>query len=369
MEGAIGDGALFVCVVNIVKKRVVVAMSGGVDSSVTAALLLEQGYEVIGMTMQLKSSGTLGSPDSRSEGDPVRGAGRIAELLGIPLHVVDFSADFQDQIIAPFCREYYSGRTPNPCVICNKRLKFGSLLDRALALEADYLATGHYVKLFEEDGRYLVAKGADPLKDQSYFLFALSQRQLQHSLFPLGTMTKDRVRELALSFNLPVAEKPESQDICFIPDGEYIRFLEQHFENGRCGGEIVHVSGKVIGAHKGVHRYTIGQRKGLGIGWTEPLYVVGIDAQAKKVIVGEKQHLSRRELVAAGCNWNIPEPQGEIQASCRIRYRHRETPALIVPLEDSRVQVVFDDPQDGITPGQAAVFYRGDRVIGGGWIQ
>ena len=345
-------------------------MSGGVDSSVTAALLLEQGFDVVGMTMHLKSDVGVAPEHGRDGGSgPAHDASRVAEQLGIPFHVVNFAEDFQAQIIAPFCEAYYAGRTPNPCALCNKKLKFGLLLEKALQLGADFLATGHYVNLARVEDRYLIRKGVDQKKDQSYFLFALSQLQLAHCLFPLGGMNKNQVRAKAAEFGLPVAEKSESQDICFIPDGEYIKFLEKQCGDGRHSGEIIHVSGTVLGSHRGVHRYTVGQRKGLGIGWTEPLYVVSIDARAKKVIVGERDYLSQRELLAADCHWSIPQPQDDFRAACRIRYRHREMPARIVPLPDNQVRVVFDEPQFGITPGQAAVFYADDLVIGGGWIQ
>lgn len=355
------------------KQRVAIAMSGGVDSSVAAALLLEQGYDVVGMTMQLWNGPDYLSPPPEPGAEELPGAVReasaVAKQLGIDHHVVDLNSAFRNRVVEPFCDTYFSGRTPNPCVLCNRSLKFGSLLDEARSLGAEYLATGHYVRCVKQNGRMLIAKGADRTKDQSYFLFALDQQQLAQSLFPLGDFSKDQVREMALERGLRVAGKSESQDICFIPDGEYVRFLEQACGHEEHGGEIVHVSGQVLGAHRGVHRYTIGQRRGLGISWSEPLYVVAIDAPGNRVIVGERETLDAGELIACECSWSIAAPQSELDVTCRIRYRHREAPATLEPLPGDRVRVRFSEPQTGITPGQAAVFFQDDLVIGGGWIQ
>lgn len=345
-------------------------MSGGVDSSVTAALLKEQGHEVIGLTMHHWDGSMQENLAGNSCADrAVTEAGKVAGQLRIPFHAVNFAADFRQQVITPFCQEYLSGRTPNPCVGCNKKIKFGLLLDKALQLGADYLATGHYVSLAQSGDNFFIRRGRDQEKDQSYFLFSLSQQQLAHCLFPLGDLNKQQVREQAARFNLQIAEKDESQDICFIPDGDYIGFLERERVGGKFSGEIVHVSGQVLGQHHGIYRYTIGQRKGLGIGWTEPLYVVRIDAENKKVIVGEKHYLSRTEMLVDQCCWSFREPKEAFATACRIRYRHTEAAATVEPLSKNQVKVIFAAPQQGITPGQAAVFYQDDLVIGGGWIQ
>jgi len=348
-------------------------MSGGVDSSVTAALLKEEGHEVIGITMQIWDYSRFTSQHGETFGtccslDDVYDARRVAEGLGIPFYVVNFEKDFQQEVIDRFCDDYFSGLTPNPCVLCNQVLKFEILLRRAVELEADCLATGHYARIVEEGGGYALRKGLDPKKDQSYFLFTLTQDQMSRVVFPLGGMTKDEVRDHAARFDLRVAEKAESQDICFVPDGDYVRFLEEERGAGKMNGEIVHVSGKVLGRHRGTYRYTVGQRRGLGLSWPRPLYVVGIDAKARRVIVGEEEHLHAGELTTEKTNWIIAPPTEPFRGSCRIRYRHHEATALLTPLSDGRVRVVFDTSQKGVTPGQAAVFYDGDRVLGGGWI-
>ncbi len=354
-------------------KRVVVAMSGGVDSSVTAALLKEQGAEVIGLTMQIWDYRNFTAADGQHFGtccslDDVYDARRVAEQLDIPFYVVNFEQEFARQVIDTFCDDYFNGRTPNPCVLCNQKLKFELLLRRALELEADFLATGHYARILHDGERYRLCKGVDAAKDQSYFLFTLTQSQMAMVRFPLGGMSKEEVRGHAARLDLRVAEKAESQDICFVPDGDYVRFLEEQRGAGVMNGEIVHVDGKVLGLHQGTYRYTIGQRRGLGIAWPEPLFVVGIDAATKRVIVGEKHCLAVADFVVTEVNWLIQPPAETLDAACRIRYRHQEVDSLIRVDESGDVTVHLKEPQGGVTPGQAAVFYWGDEVLGGGWI-
>jgi tRNA-specific 2-thiouridylase len=354
-------------------KRVVVAMSGGVDSSVAAALLKEQGCEVIGMTMQIWDYSSFTAEHGESFGsccslDDVYDARRVAESLDIPFYVVNFEKQFAREVIDRFCDDYFNGLTPNPCVVCNQILKFETLLRRARELQADYLVTGHYAQLVQEDGLFSLRKGLDRNKDQSYFLFTLTQEQMKYVRFPLGGMTKEEVRGHAARLALKVAEKAESQDICFVPDGDYVRFLEEQRGSGTMNGDIVHVDGQVLGKHQGTYRYTIGQRRGLGLSWPQPLFVVGIDATSQKVIVGEKRHLAVAQCQVDDVNWLIDTPRKPFEAACRIRYRHQEVPSLITPLDDGSVEVTFRESQDGVTPGQAAVFYDGDRVLGGGWI-
>jgi len=348
-------------------------MSGGVDSSVAAALLKEQGCDVIRMTMQIWDYSSFHAEDGEAFGsccslDDVYDARRVAESIGIPFYVVNFENQFEQVVIENFCNDYFAGRTPNPCVLCNQVLKFETLLRRAKELQADYLVTGHYARILEDGGSYALHKGIDRDKDQSYFLFTLTPQQMQSVRFPLGGMTKDEVRGHAARLGLRVAEKQESQDICFVPDGDYVRFLEERCGADTMNGEIVHVSGQVLGQHRGTYRFTIGQRRGLGLSWPEPLYVVGIDADKRQVIVGERDHLQVSSCIVDKVNWMIEPPRQEISAACRIRYRHQEVPSLLSPLADGRLLVEFDQPQIGVTPGQAAVFYVNDRVLGGGWI-
>jgi len=356
-------------------KRIAVAMSGGVDSSVTAALLTEQGHDVIGITMRVWDPSACSDAGDDAEAsccspDDVRDAGRIADQLGIPFYVVNFEDEFRQLVINDFVSEYTQGRTPNPCVRCNELVKFGLLLDKARELGADFLATGHYAQVEKgADGFFHLLKGLDPKKDQSYFLFALSQEQLARTLFPLGGFTKQEVRTLAARFGLRVAEKSESQEICFIPDDNYVRFLEAEKEVENLSGAIVTRQGKELGRHHGTYRYTVGQRRGLGIAWKEPLYVLGVDAKRREVIVGPHDELYRKGLTAGSVNWMMPQPIAAFDTTCRIRYRHQAVPCRVIPLPENRVEVVFAEQEKSVTPGQAVVFYEGNRVLGGGWIE
>jgi tRNA-specific 2-thiouridylase len=345
-------------------KRVVIAMSGGVDSSVSAALLQEQGYEVTGVSLQLYDP-VAREPSCRSKTccslDDVLDAGRVAKKLGIPFEVIDMRADF--------IAEYAAGRTPNPCIRCNDLIKFGLLLKKAKEMGADLLATGHYARISEdENGRKWLLTGLDPAKDQSYFLFTLTQEQLQQVMFPVGMLEKPGVRKLASEFKLPVAQKHESQEICFIPDNDYVKFLESHGVAQK-PGDIVTGDGTVVGRHSGVHRYTVGQRKGLGVAWKQPLHVRTIDTEMNRIVVGEREELETSSLTAASATWSIAPTAAEFRATCRIRYRHKPAPCRVVMLADDRFEVHFDTPQTSVTPGQAAVLYDGERVLGGGWIE
>jgi tRNA-uridine 2-sulfurtransferase len=346
-------------------------MSGGVDSSVAAALLTGQGHDVIGLSMQLydqrERSATFGSCCTI---DDLHDARRVAARLGIPHYIVNFERQFDEHVVSNFVREYSAGRTPIPCVHCNGDLKFATLAARAAAFGATSVATGHYARVERDDaGRYLLKRGLDPAKDQSYFLFTLDQSQLAHAVFPVGDLDKAAVRDHARDLGLPVAEKPDSHEICFVADGDHTSFLERH---GTMPGEghLRDISGRVLGRHDGVHRFTVGQRKGLGLSSPVPLYVVGIDAATNSVTVGPRDALQRDSLTASGVNWvSGVEPTPGRRVTAQIRYRHREAAAAVTPLPNSRVQVTFDEAQTAVAPGQAVVFYEGDTVVGGGWIE
>jgi tRNA-uridine 2-sulfurtransferase len=365
--------------------KIAVAMSGGVDSSAAAAMLREAGHELVGFTMQLwnqrrgLSVGEDGEPlPSRCCSlDDVYDARRVAEDLGFPFYVLNLEREFERDVVEPFVRSYLEGETPIPCVACNSRLKFASLDRMALSVGCDKVATGHYARVrFDEAARrYRLLRGLDARKDQSYFLWELTQDQLSRAMFPLGEMSKPEVREVARRNNLYVAEKKESQEICFVPDGDYAGFIERYLEaEGReaerpARGEIVDTEGRILGQHEGVHRYTVGQRRGLGVSRRLPLYVVRVEAEDNRVVVGEAEELSSREFTAAGVNWvAFDDPAEPVRADVRVRYRHEEAPATVEPLGAGRVRVRFDTPQRAVTPGQAAVFYRGEEVLGGGWI-
>jgi len=347
-------------------------MSGGVDSSATAALLLEQGYDVVGITLKLWPQDCVSRAEDKCCGpQAVSDARAVCHKLGIPYYLIDEAAEFQKHVIAYFAQEYKSGRTPNPCVMCNQNLKFGRLLARADQLGAQFIATGHFARLERSaDGkRTLLRRGRDSRKDQSYFLFSLRQDQLSRALFPLGEKSKADTREVARHCQLKTAEKEESMEICFVPDNDYGKFLQQARLAESHQGEIVDLHGTVLGHHQGIEFYTIGQRKGLGISSPKPLYVVELDPAANRVVVGEDSSLDRAEFVAERCNW-IPfdQPPASFNASVKIRYNHPGTDATLVPIEAGRVLVKLHTPQRAVTPGQAAVFYQDDLVLGGGWI-
>ena len=346
-------------------------MSGGVDSSVAAALLAEQGHDVIGLSMQLydQSEGQT-SFGSCCSIDDLHDARRVAAAIGFPHYIVNFERQFRETVISNFVQEYASGRTPLPCAHCNSDLKFSTLLDRARGLGAEHVATGHYARVDQTaSGRWLLKRSAEPEKDQSYFLFPLTQDQLARAVFPVGNLSKPAVREQARRLGLAVAEKPDSQEICFIPDGDYASFVERKEPAVARAGAIVDEHGRELGTHGGVHRFTIGQRKGLGIASTIPLYVLSIDAEGGTVTVGSRDALEQTRLTASGVNWiSIDAPQSPERVAAQIRHRHKPAAGAVRALPDGRAEMVFDEPQPAITPGQAVVFYDGDVVVGGGWI-
>jgi len=349
------------------KKRILVAMSGGVDSSTTAAILKREGHDVIGVTMQLWDYGD--GEGGCCSADDVRDARRVADQIGIPHYVVNYMNIFKKYIVEDFIGKYLSGKTPNPCVLCNQFMKFNFLLRRAMELGAEYLATGHYAGIEEEGGRFYLRKAKDEIKDQSYFLFSLTQSELRRIIFPLGSMTKSEVRGIAKEMNLRVANKPDSQEVCFITGGDYRDFLKAHTEIENKRGEIVDMEGNVLGYHDGVFSFTVGQRRGLGIAKGKPLYVVKVDTEENRVVVGEEKDIFRTALIADNVIWADEPLSGGSQIKAKIRYRHRESDAVVHTQSSGEALVKFKTPQRAMTPGQAVVFYNGNRVLGGGWIR
>jgi tRNA-uridine 2-sulfurtransferase len=357
--------------------RIAVAMSGGVDSSVAAALHAEQGHDVIGLSMQLFDRTARGD-GLRSFGsccalDDVDDARRVAAALNIPHYVLNFERQFAERVVSNFVEEYCAGRTPLPCTRCNSDLKFTALVDRARGMGADAVATGHYARVDCDGttGQYLLRRGNDPMKDQSYFLFSLTQDQLMRVRFPVGDRTKDDVRAYARHRGLPVANKPDSQEICFITDGDYAAFVSAHAPDVSREGSIVDQRGRLLGHHDGIHHFTIGQRKGLGLSLSPtgaPLYVLALSAADRQVVVGPRLALERGTMTVSDVNWIGRTPHEPIRADVQIRHRHRAASAIVRAVDTARAEVVFDTPQLAVTPGQAAVFFDGDVVVGGGWI-
>jgi tRNA-specific 2-thiouridylase len=355
-------------------KRVVVGMSGGVDSSVTAALLVEQGYDVIGITLNVWPKSLGMDEPARANGccglDSVEDARRVSNMLGIPYYNLNFREIFEDRVVKDFIREYLRGRTPNPCVRCNQFIKFDALLAKAMALGADYVATGHYARIERGgSGRWMLRKAVDSRKDQSYVLYVMTQARLERTLFPLGGMTKEQTRALATELRLVTAEKRDSQEICFVPYKRYGEYMEKHAPEVVREGPILDVSGRMLGMHKGIAFHTIGQRRGLGVAATSPLYVVDLIPETNTVVVGSQEDLLRRECVAEEVNWiardDLTEP---LRVEAKVRYRAEPASAVVTPGDAGRVDIVFDDPQRAITPGQSIVFYDGEWVVGGGTI-
>jgi len=363
---------------------IAVAMSGGVDSSTVAAMLRSDGHNVIGLTMQLwnqrRLAGREGMPESVQGRccsiDDVYDARRVAQQIGIPYYVVNHEERFERDVVRPFVEEYLSGRTPIPCSLCNNHLKFDQLLIVAQQIGAERVATGHYARVGYDEARrrWLLKRPADHSKDQTYFLFGLTQEQLSCTLFPLGDMTKPQVRELAAKHGLSIAEKPDSQEICFVPGGDYKRFIDAYLaEQGESlpdtAGELVTTAGEVIGEHTGIHNFTVGQRKGLGVATGSPLYVIQISGAQKQVVVGADEHLYSRTLRAKRVNLiSVDDLHDSMRVTAKIRHRHEPAPATIERTSTDEILATFDEPQRAITPGQAVVFYDGDVVVGGGWI-
>jgi tRNA-specific 2-thiouridylase len=364
-------------------RTIAVAMSGGVDSSVVAGMLQRRGEQIVGLTMQLWNQRRL--PELATSGptgrccslDDVYDARHVAQHLGIPYYVVNFEQRFEEQVVKPFIDEYLAGRTPIPCTLCNNFIKFDQFLEMAAGVGADRIATGHYAKLSwnPDSCRWEMRRSTDRAKDQTYFLFGLEQEQLAHTEFPLGGFEKSQVRELARELGIPTAAKPDSQEICFVPNGDYASFIDSYFkEQGiapiETNGELVTTDGRVVGEHSGVHHFTVGQRRGLKVALGEPLYVIATEPATRRVVIGRSQELQRASMPVKDVNWiSIAPPNEPVRAEVKIRNKHHAAAATLVPgAEPDTIEVRFDEPQRAVTPGQGAVFYAGDLVLGGGWI-
>ncbi|MBO5062651.1 MAG: tRNA 2-thiouridine(34) synthase MnmA [Prevotella sp.] len=351
--------------------KALIAMSGGVDSSVAAYLIKNQGYDCIGCTMKLYDNEDIGISRSRTccSLDDVEDARSVAYKIGMPYYVFNFSDGFREKVIEKFVRSYESGATPNPCIDCNRYMKFDKLYERAKMLGCEYIVTGHYARIEYDGERYLLKKALDETKDQSYVLYSLTQEQLEHTLFPLGNMRKTEVRAVAQRNGFFNADKPDSQDICFVPNGKYAEFLEHYTGKAYPEGNFLSLDGAVLGKHKGIVRYTVGQHKGLGIPSEEPLYVKEINTKENTVTLCKEQELYSKEVIVRDVNWIAGEaPKGEIRCKAKVRYRQKEQWATVMLIGETTVKIVFDEPQRAVTPGQAAVLYNGDIVLGGGTI-
>ena len=352
-------------------RKALIAMSGGVDSSVAALLMKEKGYDCVGCTMKLYRNEDAGIENEHTccSLDDVEDAKRIARYLEIPYYIFNFSQDFRANIIDRFVWSYENGRTPNPCIDCNRYMKFGKLFERAQILGCDKVVTGHYARIEKQGGQYILKKAVDAKKDQSYVLYTMTQKQLSQTMFPLGELEKTTVRKLAQEHGFTNAEKPDSQDICFVPDGDYARVVELYAKHPVCPGNFVDLSGAVLGQHRGIIHYTIGQRKGLGISFSKPHYVCAIDPASNTITLGKNADVHQRHLTADDFNWiSGSAPCRPIRCKAKIRYGQAEQPATATALSDGTVKVLFDAPQRAVTPGQAVALYDGDIVLGGGVI-
>ncbi|MCX5700568.1 MAG: tRNA 2-thiouridine(34) synthase MnmA [Candidatus Omnitrophica bacterium] len=350
------------------KKRVVVGMSGGVDSSVAAALLIDQGYEVIGITMCFNFADYPRKSPACCSIQGVEDARRVAHKLGIRHYILNMQKDLEERVIKDFCKSYLEGETPNPCVICNQYLKFGELLNKAKSFDAKFLATGHYARIARSRGGYLLKKAKDPKKDQTYFLYRLNQDKLKHIIFPLGGYTKEEVRSLARKFALPVAEKKASQEICFLPKDDYRAFLRERFGKKIAPGPVVDENGQVVGEHKGIAYYTIGQREGLGLARGHPVYITSIDFKKNRITIGPRESVFGSSFFVRDVHFALKPIKKRVALKVKIRYNHKESEAELFPI-GKKIKVVFNKSQFAITPGQSAVFYDKNLVLGGGIIE